>query len=179
VYDLRSTRAVPEEIVKSGGVPVRGRVGHVFMKALLAEKRAVFGGEVSGHFYFRDSFNADSGAVAMAVVLSVLAASGKKMSTLVSPFRRYAQTGEINFQIEDKDAAIAQLREMFAKKAGCTIDDLDGVTIDCFQKDGWWCNVRKSNTEPLLRLNLEARDKATLEKMMKVISPVLGVPVAH
>lgn len=177
VYDLRSTKAVSEDIIKAGGVPVRGRVGHVFMKAVLAEKKGVFGGELSGHFYFRDNFNADSGAIAMATVLTMLASSGKKMSQLISPVKRYQQSGEINFQIEDKDAALRQLKEAF-KDAG-TIDELDGVTIDSFDKQGWWCNVRKSNTEPLLRLNLEAKDKTTLDRMMLKISPMLGLKVDH
>jgi len=177
VYDLRSTKAVSEEITKAGGVPLRGKVGHVFMKALLAEHKGVFGGELSGHFYFRDNFNADSGAIAMATVLTMLASSGKKMSQLIAPVKRYQQSGEINFQIEDKDAAIKALKE--ALKEGATIDDLDGVTIDAFEKQGWWCNVRKSNTEPLLRLNLEAKDKATLDRMMQKIAPMLGVKVDH
>ncbi|MBC7835339.1 MAG: phosphomannomutase/phosphoglucomutase [Phycisphaerales bacterium] len=176
VYDLRSTKAVPEEIRKAGGVPVRSRVGHVFMKQALADKRAVFGGELSGHFYFRDNFNADSGAIAMATVFTVLAGSGKGMSELVAPMRRYSQSGEINFQIEDKDGALAALKDAYK---GELIDELDGVTIDCFEQQGWWCNVRKSNTEPLLRLNLEARDAKTLEKMLGLISPRLGVKVDH
>ena len=176
-FDLRSTKAVPEEVVKAGGVPVRGKVGHVFMKAALAEHKGVFGGELSGHFYFRDNFNADSGAIAMATVLTVLASSGKKMSALIAPVKRYVQSGEVNFQIEDKDAAIKHLKEAF--REGVTIDELDGVTIDSFDKNGWWCNVRKSNTEPLLRLNLEAKDKATLDKMMGRIAPMLGVKVDH
>lgn len=176
-FDLRSTKAVPEEISKAGGVPVRGKVGHVFMKAAMAEHKGVFGGELSGHFYFRDNFNADSGAIAMATVLTVLAASGKKMSQLIAPVKRYQQSGEINFQIEDKDAAIKQLRDAFRDSG--TIDDLDGVTIDCFDKQGWWCNVRKSNTEPLLRLNLEAKDQPTLDRMMQRIAPMLGVKVDH
>src|SRR5204863_5885716 len=95
VYDLRSTKAVPEDIPKAGGVPVRSRVGHVFMKAMLAEKHAIFGGELSGHFYFRDNFNADSGAIAMCTVLTMLKATGKKMSQLVAPAKRYFQSGEI------------------------------------------------------------------------------------
>jgi phosphomannomutase len=177
VYDLRSTKAVAEEIVKHGGRPVRGRVGHVFMKQALSDNKGVFGGELSGHFYFRDNFNADSGAIAMATVFTVLGASGKKMSELVKPLARYAQSGEINFQIEDKDAALAQLRERY--RGSGTIDELDGVTIDCFDKQGWWCNVRKSNTEPLLRLNLEARDKGTLEKRLAEIAPMLGQKVDH
>jgi phosphomannomutase len=176
-YDLRSTKAVAEEIAKAGGRPVRSRVGHVFMKAAMAEHGCVFGGELSGHFYFRENFNADSGAIAMATVLTLLKQSGKKMSQLVAPLRRYQQSGEINFQIEDKDAALAKLKE--ALDGDGTVDELDGVTIDCFDKKGWWCNVRKSNTEPLLRLNLEAKDKKILDAMYAKISPLLGVKVDH
>lgn len=177
-YDLRSTKAVEEEIVKAGGKPVRGRVGHVFMKAALSDHQGCFGGELSGHFYFRDNFNADSGAIAMCTVLTVLAHAKKPMSQLIAPIARYAQSGEINFQIEDKDGALADLRRTFAGP-GASIDELDGVTIDCFAKDGWWCNVRKSNTEPLLRLNLEARDPKTLDKMLAQIAPKLGKKVDH
>jgi phosphomannomutase len=176
VYDLRSSKAVEEEISKAGGKPVRGRVGHVFMKAAMAENHGCFGGELSGHFYFQDNFNADSGAITLCTVLTMLAKSGKAMSTLIAPIARYAQSGEINFQIEDKDGAIATLKGMFP---GAKIDELDGVTVDCFTKDGWWCNVRKSNTEPLLRLNLEAKDKKTLEKALAAIAPKLGVKVDH
>lgn len=176
-YDLRSSKAVEEDVAKAGGRPVRGRVGHVFMKAALAEHRAVFGGELSGHFYFRDNFNADSGAIAMSVVLTAVAESGKPMSRLIAPIARYAQSGEINFEIEDKDGALARLKDRYAGHG--TIDELDGVTIDCFKQEGWWCNVRKSNTEPLLRLNLEARDAGLLEKMVGEVSPMLGHRVEH
>lgn len=182
-YDLRSTKAVAEEITKAGGVPIRSRVGHVFMKAAMAEKNCVFGGELSGHFYFAQNFNADSGAIAMCAVLSLLKQSGKKMSQLIAPVQRYVQSGEINFTIEDKDGALANLKREFGP-AG-TVDELDGVTIDCFDKPaqapagGWWCNVRKSNTEPLLRLNLEARDRKTLDTMLARIAPMLGVRVDH
>lgn len=182
VYDLRSTKAVSEEITKHGGTPIRSRVGHVFMKQVLADQKCVFGGELSGHFYFRDNFNADSGAIAMAVVLSMLKHSGKSMSQLIAPVKRYVQSGEINFQIEDKDGALANLRKEFGTLGKA--DDLDGLTIDCFDKSapsggGWWCNVRKSNTEPLLRLNLEAKDQKTLDAMMMRISPMLGMRVDH
>ena len=176
VYDLRSTKAVEEEVSKAGGKPVRSRVGHVFMKAALAEHGAVFGGELSGHFYFRDNFNADSGVIAMATVLSTLAASGEPMSKLIRPIARYAQSGEINFEIDDKQAALDALEEEFAE---APIDHLDGVTIDCFDRNGWWCNVRMSNTEPLLRLNAEARDRATLASVVERLSPLLGERVEH
>lgn len=177
VYDLRSTKALAEEVEKAGGRPVRGRVGHVFMKAALAENRGCFGGELSGHFYFRDNFNADSGVIAMATVLSTLAAAGRPMSELVKPVARYAQSGEINFEIEEKDEALDELREQFGDRG--EIDELDGVTIDCFASEGWWCNVRKSNTEPLLRLNLEARSAALRDQMVAEIAPMLGVRVDH
>ncbi len=177
VYDLRSSKAVEEVIKAAGGHAVRGRVGHVFMKQLLAKERAVFGGELSGHFYFRDNFNADSGAIAMATVLSVLAKTGKTMSALIKPIARYLQSGEINFKIEDKDGAIAALKEMYASKGH--IDDLDGVTIDCFSRFGWWINVRKSNTEPLLRLNAEAKTETTLKRILSEVSPKMGVRVDH
>lgn len=181
VYDLRSTKAVEEEVRAAGGVPVRSRVGHVFMKAILAEKAAVFGGELSGHFYFRDNFNADSGAIAMATVLTVLARSGKTMSELVKPAQRYRQSGEINFQIEDKDAALAAVKKHFGPgtPSNGSIDELDGVTIDCFARHGWWCNIRKSNTEPLLRLNLEAKDDKTLARIKAELTPMLGKQVDH
>lgn len=202
-YDLRSTKAVAEEITKAGGVAVRGRVGHVFMKQAMGEKNCVFGGELSGHFYFRDNFNADSGAIAMCAVLTLLKATGKKMSQLVAPVKRYQQSGEINFTIEDKDGAIKALKHELAGddddagKDAVKVDELDGITIDCFDRPaergghkssgdatsfprtGWWCNVRKSNTEPLLRLNLEAKDKKTLDAMLHKISPLLGVRVDH
>jgi phosphomannomutase len=177
VYDLRSTKAVQEEIIKAGGKPVRSRVGHVFMKAALAEHKASFGGELSGHFYFARNFNADSGVIAMCTVLTVLAETGKSLSELIKPIARYVQSGEINFQIEDKDAALGKLKELYAGKG--QIDELDGVTIDCFAKDGWWANIRKSNTEPLLRLNLEAKDRKTLDAMYAQLSPLLGHKVDH
>ena len=176
IYDLRSSKAVEEDIVRAGGRPVRGRVGHVFMKAGLAESRGVFGGELSGHFYFRDNFNADSGAIALATVLSAAAELGRPMSELIKPIARYAQSGEHNFDNEDKDGALSRLKEAFASRG--TVEELDGVSIDCFKTEGWWCNVRKSNTEPLLRLNLEARDEATMKKMMEQIAPMLGKPHA-
>jgi phosphomannomutase len=176
-YDLRSSKAVEEDILKAGGRPIRGRVGHVFMKAALAEHRALFGGELSGHFYFKGNFNADSGAIAMAVLLTAFAEAGKPMSKVIAPIARYAQSGEINFEVEDKDGALARLKDRYEGRG--TIDELDGVTVDCFKKDGWWCNVRKSNTEPLLRLNLEARDEKTMKRMLDEIAPMLGKRVEH
>lgn len=172
VYDLRSSKALEEDVLKAGGKPVRSRVGHVFIKSLLKEHTGVFGGELSGHFYFRNNFFADSGAIAMATVLTAIAHSKSPVSAQIAPIARYAQSGEINFHCEDKDGALADLRRTFASEG--TIDDLDGVTVDCFATKGWWCNVRKSNTEPLLRLNLEARDAQTMRAMTDRIAPMLG-----
>jgi phosphomannomutase len=148
VYDLRSSHVVPDEVRAAGGTPRRERVGHAFIKKTLAETKAVFGGELSGHFYFRDNFFADSGAIAFARLVSVLSAQDKPLSALIAPLTRYAQSGEINFQVEDKDAKIRELAEHYKKGQ---IDYLDGITIDL---GDWWFNVRKSNTVPLLRLNL-------------------------
>lgn len=180
-YDLRSTKAVEEDVLKAGGKPIRGRVGHVHMKAALAAHDCVFGGELSGHFYFARNFNADSGAIAMCSLLTLLSTSGKHLSDLVKPVARYAQSGEINFQVEDKDAVLEELREDYGpgSEANATIDELDGVTIDCFKKAGWWANIRKSNTEPLLRLNLEAKNKATLTRILDAMAPRLGTRVDH
>ncbi len=177
VYDLRSTKAVKEEIEKHGGKPLRGRVGHVFMKQLLAENGAIFGGELSGHFYFRKNFNADSGAIAMATFLSVLAHSDKPMSAMVAPLMRYVQSSEINFENEEQDEALETVMETFGDRGD--IDELDGVTVDCFDTEGWWMNIRKSNTEPLLRLNIEAKTQEQLDEVYAEVSPLLGTKVDH
>ena len=173
VYDLRSSRVVAEEIRAAGGVPRRERVGHAFMKKTLADGHGVFGGELSGHFYFRDNFNCDSGAIAFATAVSVLAQQENPFSELIEPLKRYVASGEINFSVEDKAAKMKEIEEAFSD---ATIDHLDGVTC---QYDNWWCNVRPSNTEPLLRLNLEARDERTLKDKLKKIESILGKPVAH
>ncbi len=177
VYDLRSSKALEEEIRSKGGTPIRSRVGHVFMKQIMSEHNCVFGGELSGHFYFQSNFNADSGAIALATVLTALAQAGKPMSELIDPFRRFPQSGERNFEVDDKDAALEDLQAHFDGRGA--IDELDGVTIDCFDNEGWWCNVRKSNTEPLLRLNVEARTDMKLSEILDEITPMLGQPVAH
>jgi len=171
VYDLRSSHVVPEVIQSAGGVPRRDRVGHAFIKKTMADTKAVFGGELSGHLYFRDNFFADSAAIAFARVLSVLSAQDGPLSALVEPFYRYSQSGEINFQVEDKEAKIRELAENYKK---AQIDYLDGVTIDL---GDWWFNVRKSNTEPLLRLNLEAKTPKLLEEKLHELQKILGQPV--
>lgn len=173
VYDLRSSRSVRETIQAAGGVPVESRVGHVFMKAKLAECGAPIGGELSGHFYFADMFGTDSGARAFVAVASALVRAGKPLSQLIAPLRAYAQSGEINFENEDKEGALAALKKAYPKAKTAT---LDGLSLDA---GAWWCNVRMSNTEPLLRLNLEAKDRATVDKAVAEVSKLLGKRVAH
>lgn len=171
VYDLRSSHVVPDEITAAGGVPKRERVGHAFIKKTLAETKAVFGGELSGHFYFRDNFFADSGAIAFARLLSVLSAQDKPLSELMRPLQRYSHSGEINFHVEEKDAMIRDIAEAY--KTG-KVDYLDGITVEL---DRWWFNVRKSNTEPMLRLNLEAQTPELLHDKLQELKKLLGEPV--
>ena len=173
VYDLRSSRSVTEIIRESGGVPVESRVGHVFMKAKLAESRGVIGGELSGHFYFADMWNTDSGARAFAAVVTALASAKEPLSAMIAPCRRYAQSGEINFENEDKLGALAALKAAYPK---AKTYELDGLSIDA---GDWWANIRMSNTEPLLRLNLEARDAATVAAKVAEVSRFLGHRVEH
>jgi phosphomannomutase len=173
VYDLRSSRAVAEEIRAAGGVPRRERVGHAFMKKALADGHGVFGGELSGHFYFRDNFNCDSGAIALATVVSVVSQQNLPLSALIAPLKRYCHSGEINFSVDDK---AGKMKEIVSAFEGAKVDYLDGVTC---QFDDWWCNVRPSNTEPLLRLNLEARDEKAVKEKLRKIEGILGKPVAR
>jgi len=175
VYDLRSSKAVSERILELGGTPAMSKVGHVNMKALLRETDGIFGGELSGHFYFKNNAFADSGAITMASVLSVLGqtAPGTKLSDLVNPYRKYPQSGEINFENDDKPGTIAKLKTQYGPGAD-EILELDGVSIDRWNTDGYWFNIRASNTEPLLRLNLEAKDQATLDAKLAELKPVLG-----
>jgi len=179
VYDLRSSWAVKEEIVRAGGQPVRDRVGHSFMKATMRQKGAMFGGELSGHFYFAENFTADSGVIAMMAVLSLLCApenKGKTLSQLLARVRRYHSTGEINFHVDDKPAKIAELKQRYA--AGRQ-DELDGITVefgDLGQREWWWFNVRPSNTEPLLRMIVEASSPALRDAKQRELVGLLGQP---
>ena len=156
VHNLICSWVVPEAIREAGGEPVRTRVGHSFIKQVMAETGAIFGGEHSAHYYFRDNYRADSGLIAGVVALGELSASGGTLSALLAPFRRYAASGEINRRVEDPPSAIERVA---VATADGRQDRLDGLTVEY---EDWWCNVRASNTEPLLRLNVEARDEATL-----------------
>ena len=171
VYDLRSTKALPEAIRAAGGVPRRERVGHSFMKKAMAETHAVFGGELSGHSYFRDNFHADSAAIVFAKAISVLSSDNKPLSELVEPFKKYFHSGEINFKVADKEAKMREIEEKFSDSE---IDHLDGVT--CTYED-WWCNVRPSNTEPYLRLSLEAHSEEAMKMRLKEVEAILGTPI--
>lgn len=176
VYDLRSSHALPEAITKAGGKPMRSRVGHVFMKKVLRDSQGVFGAELSGHMYYRDNFYTDSGAITFATVMSILSGQAKPLSALIKPFACYVQSGEMNFKVDDKDAMIEELEATYGN--GAEVDFLDGITIDAMSAKGWWFNVRASNTEPLLRLNMEAKDQATLDRMLHEVVDMLGEPLA-
>jgi phosphomannomutase len=169
IHNLITSRAVPEIISEHGGRPVRTRVGHSFIKARMAETGAVFGGEHSGHFYFRDFWFADSGMLAALHVLAALGSQAAPLSQLLAGYRRYVATGEINSEVRDAGATTREVRRAFAARPGVTLDDLDGLTVS---GGGWWFNLRPSNTEPLLRLNAEAADEATLAALR---DEVLGI----
>lgn len=173
VYDLRSSWVVKEEIEKHGGIARRDRVGHAFMKKTLKDTKAVFGGELSGHFYYRDNFFADSGMITLSHLINVLSQEDRPMSEILKPLRRYASSGEMNFEVEDKQAAMDQLAK---KYSDAEIDNLDGVTV---QYKDWWFNVRPSNTEPLLRLNTEAKTPEMLSEKLDDLKAILGSPVDH
>ena len=175
LYDLRSSHVVPEWIKEHGGVPYRGRVGHSFMKRLMKDKGAMFGGELSGHYYFAACFNTDSGLMAMIKVLNLLSNSDKKLSEHIAPLRRYAATGEVNYRVGNVDEVLAKVKKHFGE-AGAKFDDLDGLTV---QSEGWWFNLRSSNTEPLLRLNLEAGSGEERDARLAEVQEILGAePVA-
>ena len=157
IHNLITSKAVPEVVAEDGGTPVRTRVGHSFIKAEMARTGAVFGGEHSGHFYFREFWNADSGMLAALHVLSALGAHAGPLSALLARYDRYAQSGEVNSTVDDAAGRVAAVRSAYA---GHPQDELDGLTVDL--GDGAWFNVRASNTEPLLRLNVEAPDEAAM-----------------
>lgn len=170
IYDLRSSRVLPEEITKAGGIPVRERVGHAFIKQTMRNHNAVFGGEVSGHYYFRDHYFADSGMVAFAKVLDLLGKKSTSLEEMAAPLRRLHATGEVNFHIEDKEEMMNRMEKLFHDGQK---DRLDGITI---AYPDWWFNLRPSNTEPLLRLNLEANTKEKLEIAWSQLCEHLGTP---
>ena len=168
IHNLITSRSVPEVVSELGGVPVRTRVGHSYIKAEMARTGAVFGGEHSGHFYFRDFWNADSGMLAALHTIAALGQQDGPLSGLLSSYERYVASGEINSTVTDQAAKVAQIKNRYA---GQPQDELDGLTVDL--GDGAWFNVRASNTEPLLRLNVEARDQAVMERVRDEVLAVI------
>jgi phosphomannomutase len=155
IHNLITSAAVPEIVREHGGVPIRTRVGHSFIKQEMASTGAVFGGEHSAHYYFQDFWKADTGMLAAMHVLAALGEQDAPLSELAADYTRYAASGEINSEVADQAGRTAAVREVFGSRPGVTLDELDGLTVT---GDGWWFNVRPSNTEPLLRLNIEAAD---------------------
>jgi phosphomannomutase len=169
LHNLICSWAVPEVIRENGGTPVRTRVGHSFIKKVMADTGAIFGGEHSGHFYFRENYHADSGMITSVVALQLLSLATVPLSELLAPFIRYFDSGEINSEVDDKDSRIGAVD---AALAGGRRDRLDGLTVEF---DDWWCNVRPSNTEPLLRLNVEARTAELLhDKTESLLTTIRG-----
>jgi phosphomannomutase len=173
IHNLITSHAVPEIVTELGGKPVRTRVGHSFIKATMAETNAVFGGEHSGHFYFRDFWRADSGMLAALHTLAALGTQDGPLSALLSSYERYAASGEINSEVDDQQARMRAVEADFAGRAGVETDQLDGLTVQL--PDGSWFNLRPSNTEPLLRLNIEAADTAAVTALRdEVLAIVRG-----
>ncbi len=170
LHNCICSKAVPEIVREQGGTPLRTRVGHSFIKQVMAETGAVFGGEHSGHYYFRDNYRADSGIIAALVVLELLSRSGTSLSALRSRFERYADSGEINTRVDDPGAVIDAVAARY-EAAGATTDRLDGLTADLGE---WWFNLRPSNTEPLLRLNVEAPDPPTCASRVAEVSALVA-----
>lgn len=171
VYNLICSRTVPEIIEEHGGHAVRSRVGHSFIKALMREEDAIFGGEHSGHFYFRDNWYADSGLIAMLTVVELICEEDQPLSQILEPIDSRVRSGEINSEVANPQATIDKVEQHFASQ-GAEIDHLDGLTVGF---DDWWLNLRASNTQPLLRLNVEADDQRVLqEKVDEVLGLIRG-----
>jgi len=167
LYDLRSSRVVPEIIRDHGGEPVKTRVGHTFIKQIMREEQAIFGGELSYHFYFSEFFNCESGILAMLQACNLIAKSGKSLVELVAPLRKYAHSGEVNFRVADADKALRSVQEHFCDGR---LSTLDGISVDYAN---WWFNLRASNTEPLVRLNLEADTQSLMEDGVERVTQLL------
>jgi phosphomannomutase len=169
IYDVRASWAVPDTIERAGGIPLINRVGHAYIKLRMREEGAVFGGEVSGHYYFRDFYQADSGVIPLLLMLELVSRRGKKLSEILRPFKeRYFITGELNTPVPDVDLKLKELQERFASEG--EVSHLDGISIEA---EDWHFNVRPSNTEPLLRLNLEARSKERMEQKRDEVLEVI------
>jgi phosphomannomutase len=160
IYDVRASWAVPETIENAGGIPLINRVGHAYIKHRMREEDAAFAGEVSAHYYFRDFTQADSGVVPFLLMVELISKKGRKLSEILEPYRsRYFLTGEINTPVRDVPTKLQELEERYSSEG--TVSHLDGISVE---GDDWRFNVRPSNTEPLLRLNLEARSQELMER---------------
>jgi phosphomannomutase len=162
IYNLISSRAVIEIVEENGGTAIRSRVGHSYIKKLMADTGAIFGGEHSGHFYFKDFWRADSGMLAALHAIAALGESKSPLSTRLKPYSRYVSSGEINSEVADSTTAMQHVEEIYGNQEGVESDHLDGLTIS---GDNWWFNLRASNTEPLLRLNVEASTPARMKEL--------------
>ena len=166
IHNLISSRSVAEVIEENGGIAIRSRVGHSYIKAMMAQSGAIFGGEHSGHFYFKDFWKADSGALAALHAIAALGTSTSSLSKLLKPYQRYFSSGEINSKVKDAQKLMDSIQQKYAQLESVTIDNLDGLTVN---GDTWWFNLRASNTEPLLRLNVEAKTLARMEKIKEEV----------
>ncbi len=162
IHNLITSSSVPEVVRENGGTPVRTRVGHSFIKEEMARHGAIFGGEHSAHYYFRDFWNADTGMLAALHVLAALGGQQKPLSELVAEYDRYADSGEINSTVADQTASLTKVKQAYGTREDIAFDDLDGLTVTAAD---WWFNLRASNTEPLLRLNVEAKDEHTMAEV--------------
>ncbi|REK86035.1 phosphomannomutase/phosphoglucomutase [Streptomyces inhibens] len=172
IHNCITSWSVPEVVRENGGTPVRTRVGHSFIKDEMARTGAIFGGEHSAHYYFRDFWNADTGMLAAMHVLAALGGQEGTLSQMVAQYDRYAASGEINSTVDDQAGRLAAIKAAYEGRPGITLDELDGLTVTA---DDWWFNVRPSNTEPLLRLNVEARDAAGVDRVRdEVLAIILG-----
>jgi phosphomannomutase len=166
---VRASWAVADTIERAGGIPLVNRVGHAFIKQRMREEDAVFAGEISGHYYFRDFYQADSGVIPFLLILELISKRGRPLSDLLRPFReRYFLTGEINVTVDDVAVKLQEIKERFGQEG--EVSHLDGISIEA---EDWHLNVRPSNTEPLLRLNLEARSKELMERKRDEVLAVL------
>lgn len=162
IYNLISSRAVVEVIAENGGVGLRSRVGHSYIKSMMAQSGAIFGGEHSGHFYFNEFWRADSGALAALHAIAALGSSKKSISEIMAPYQRYVSSGEINSSVADSSSAMQRVEQTYSRRKAVEIDHLDGLSVN---GDTWWFNLRPSNTEPLLRLNVEAKTGPAMHKL--------------
>ncbi len=172
IYNLISSRAVLEVIEENSGTGLRSRVGHSYIKKMMADSGAIFGGEHSGHFYFKDFWRADSGALAALHAIAALGSNKTSISKILKPYQRYVSSGEINSVVSDAPAEMKKIEEKYGSQSGVEIDRLDGLSVN---GDTWWFNLRSSNTEPLLRLNVEAKTQARMEKVRdEVLKAIKG-----